>query len=357
MRDYLREVNYTITWELWPGKGRYFEGGEPHGARFTTYLNEPALEALNNHEGEMPDGAIIVKQNFTPDIVFDLNTIMYKVEGFDPENNDWFWAKIGARGDVQAEGRIAGCQTCHGGVKDNDFIFTSPLKAATEATGRGFFISKGCAACHGQDAQGSEIAPAVAGHSEAVVMRQVRNPRFRMPAFTAGQVSSEELEAIAHYISSLEGDAHAHVEPAEVTVAVEMHHWMALEGLKVHDTTEAIHHVQHIIELLGPGSHRTQMEATLESLQAGETHDPEHDIEGMLAGTAAPALTLVQLHLSQALVSLAIDDLADGQHHVAHAQEVADASQRDKLAETQLLLAQGEVRGAEHEIEELVSQE
>ncbi len=96
------------------------------------------------------------------------------------------------------------------------------------------------------------------------------------------------------------------------------------------------------------------MESALESLQAGETHDPEHDIEGMLAGTAAPTLTLLQLHLSQALVSLAIDDLVDGQHHVTHAQEVADTSQEDKLAETQLLLAQGDTRGAEHEIEELV---
>ena len=64
--------------------------------------------------------------------------------------------------------------------------------------GRRLFLSKGCAACHGQDAQGSEIAPAVPGHSEAVVKRQVRNPRLRMPAFTEDQVSNEELEAIAH---------------------------------------------------------------------------------------------------------------------------------------------------------------
>ncbi len=128
VRDYLSEVNYTLTWELWPGKGRYYEGGEPHGARFTTYLNEPALEALNGHAGEMPNGAIIVKQNFTPEIVFDLITVMYKVDGYNPENNDWFWAKIGANGDVQAEGQVVGCQACHGGAKENDFVFTSSLK-------------------------------------------------------------------------------------------------------------------------------------------------------------------------------------------------------------------------------------
>ena len=128
MREYLREVNYTLTWDLWPGKGKYFEGGEPHGARFTTYVNEPALEALNSHAGEMPNGAIIVKQNFTPEIILDLITVMYKVDGYNPENNDWFWAKIGAVGDVQAEGQLAGCQACQGSAKDNDFLFSSPLR-------------------------------------------------------------------------------------------------------------------------------------------------------------------------------------------------------------------------------------
>ena len=64
---FLQEVNYQDEWELWPGKGELYEGGEPHGALFTTYLNSIAFKALTEKAGSMPNGAIIVKENYTPD--------------------------------------------------------------------------------------------------------------------------------------------------------------------------------------------------------------------------------------------------------------------------------------------------
>ena len=99
------------------------------------------------------------------------------------------------------------------------------------------------------------------------------------------------------------------------------------------------------------------MEAILERLRVGEIHDPEHEIGRMLAGTAAPELTLLQLHLRQALVSLAIEDLTDAQHHVIHAQDVAGLSQEERIAVILLLLDQGNAQGAEHEIEEFLGEE
>lgn len=126
--DFLQESDYRQNWELWPGKGELYQGGEPHGALFTTYLNPIALDALEDLAGSIPNGGIIIKENYTPDAVFDLVTLMYKVDGFDDEYNDWFWAKIGAAGDVQAEGKLAGCQACHGGGRVNDFVLTGPLK-------------------------------------------------------------------------------------------------------------------------------------------------------------------------------------------------------------------------------------
>ena len=234
---------------------------------------------------------------------------------------------------------------------------TDTAVSTEEATGRELFISKGCGACHGHNAQGSEIAPALPGHSEAIVKRQVRNPRFRMPAFTENQIGDEELDAIARYIENLPAEGHAHPETIELTAAVEMHHWMALEALKGVDTTEGAHHVQHIIGLLKPGVHRTRMEAILEDLQAGETHGPEHEIEGMLAGTAAPELTLLHLHLKQALVALAVDDLADAQHHAAHVQELADVTQEQRIADILRFLDEGQEHGAEHEIEQLLAEQ
>ncbi len=179
-----------------------------------------------------------------------------------------------------------------------------------------------------------------------------------MPAFSVRQVTDDELEAIARFITELEGEGHLHAEvpPSELSVAVEMHHWMALESLKAASADDAIHHVGHIVELLEEGDHRHTMEAILVSLQGGETHGPEHDIEEMVAGTVVPGLTLSELHLRQTLVALAVADVADAQHHVSHFQETSNADELNRAAEILDLLDQGEVHDAEDEIRELLGE-
>ena len=190
-----------------------------------------------------------------------------------------------------------------------------------------------------------------------MVNRQVRDPRFRMPAFSESQITDAELDTIAGYITSLSGEDHAHPETIELTAAVEMHHWMALEALKADDRAEAVHHVNHTIELLDSGEHRQRMVAILESLEAAEIHEPEHEIEEMLAESASPGLTLFQLHLRQALVSLAVQDVADAQHHIIHAQALVDPANDGSVNEVLELLEQEELHRAEYEIEELVGVE
>jgi len=233
-------------------------------------------------------------------------------------------------------------------------------EAGSEVTvGHDLMIAKGCAACHGQNGEGSAIAPALAGHTEAQVKRQVRSPRFQMPAFSKEQVSDEELDAIIHYIASLESEGHAHAEAenAQLGVIVEMHHWMALEALKADVLEDAIHHVEHIIELLDEGEHQDRMKVIREELQVSNIHDAEHEIEEMLAGKAAPDLTLAQLHLRQALVALAVEGLADARHHVEHFRELVRAQKAQRAAEILELLGKSELHQAEHEIQELLGEE
>ena len=233
----------------------------------------------------------------------------------------------------------------------------TPLPVGEAAEGRTLFIARGCAGCHGVNAEGSAIAPALAGHSEAAVTRQVRTPRFQMPAFSEAQISDEELGEIAHYIAGLEGEGHLHAEGLELTARVEMHHWMALEAVKAGERTDAIHHVGHIIELLEEGEHRQRMEDILGSLEAGEIHDLEHEIEGMLAGTASPDLTLADLHLRQALAALVTEDVADVAHHVAHFQDLGGPEEAGAAAEILDLLNEGNLHDAEDEIRELLGEE
>lgn len=124
---YLQKVDYRSSWQLWPGKGELYAGREPHGMLLTTYLNPAAYEAVTNKAGSMPEGAIIVKENYMPDSTLAAVTTMYKVSGYDAENHDWFWTKFLADGSVEVEGRGQGCIACHGGQSDNDYIFTASL--------------------------------------------------------------------------------------------------------------------------------------------------------------------------------------------------------------------------------------
>lgn len=124
--SYLQEAKYS-EWEMWPGKEAFYPGTEPHGMLLTTYLNGPALQAATKKTG-MPAGAIVVKENYKPDKVLAAVTVMYKVEGYNPEAGDWFWGKYKADGAVEKEGPVGGCIKCHGSKADNDYIFLGPVK-------------------------------------------------------------------------------------------------------------------------------------------------------------------------------------------------------------------------------------
>lgn len=130
--------NYRENWAMWPGKVAYYKGKEPHGVLLTTYVNDVAYESIENKEGMMPYGSIIIKENYMPDKTLGAITVMHKIEGFNPDANDWFWVKFGQDGKVMTmemggmtmklAGKVPGCITCHGVQRSNDYVFTSSLK-------------------------------------------------------------------------------------------------------------------------------------------------------------------------------------------------------------------------------------
>ena len=77
----------------------------------------------------------------------------------------------------------------------------------------------------------------------------------------------------------------------------------------------------------------------------------------MVAGTVVPGLTLEDLHLRQALVALAVEDLSDAQHHIAHFQGTADAGDVGRATEILELFDGGIMQEVEHEIRELLGEE
>ena len=108
-------------------RGEVLGQGAPRNALITTYLNPSALDALMGKKGTMPEGAIIVKENYTSDGEFEAHTVMYKKAGFNPDHNDWFWLKVLEDGTIKEEGRSESCLACHGQVEVNDYVWSGPL--------------------------------------------------------------------------------------------------------------------------------------------------------------------------------------------------------------------------------------
>lgn len=129
---FLQGHNYR-TWSMWPGKSALYQGTEPHGALLTTYVNVRARQAIEGEAGSMPPGAVVVKENYMPDSTLAAVTVMYKVEGYDPEHGDWYWLKLNAgdaaesEGPIAAEGRVESCRECHAAQEANDYIMTGSL--------------------------------------------------------------------------------------------------------------------------------------------------------------------------------------------------------------------------------------
>jgi hypothetical protein len=147
--SYISQTRPYKQWGTWP-KDQWndfttlLKSGAPHGGVVRIYVNDIALNAARDFKGQLPEGAIIVKENYTghdPASPGDLDalTVMYKVKGYDPEHNDWFWLKVRPDGKVDAEGKVGMCYGCHAQEGNKDYVLRygfgsepAVISAATE---------------------------------------------------------------------------------------------------------------------------------------------------------------------------------------------------------------------------------
>ncbi len=130
----LQRITQTEPFEQWgrfPDAPGIIDSNLPHGPTSRVFISSEVEAALlADFTGQLPSGSIIVKENIgdDPAVTEAKLTVMWKVEGFDPDNNDWFWANLTPEGVFAAQGRIAACSACHGGVRSNDFLFVHQLQ-------------------------------------------------------------------------------------------------------------------------------------------------------------------------------------------------------------------------------------
>jgi cytochrome c553 len=204
--------------------------------------------------------------------------------------------------------------------------------------GKALFAEKGCIACHGPDALGTENGPALPGHTAEQVRRQVREPLSQMIRFTEEQVSDAELEKLVVYITSLAPPEAAAAMPEhehDMSTPAQAHLWMALTAFEADNSADTHHHLQHAIEVADEAQVEA-IQAMLDNLDGGDVHAIQHEMETVLAETQAlEKKGLRELHLELALSAIEAREMEDARHHVEHFIEAGN--KMDKLKGDQLL--------------------
>ncbi|SFP88317.1 cytochrome P460 family protein [Tranquillimonas alkanivorans] len=154
-----QEEDVTYAAQLWDdmveadlaGEGAVqsfpYPGTDPHGMMLETFYASATVEGHT--------GALIVKRNYGPEGVtvdqvlgapsehLGAVTVMFQREdGYDPETNNWFWAKYLPDGTLDrnpndmalaglvGKGADAGCIACHQGAGGEDYLFTTDADLA-----------------------------------------------------------------------------------------------------------------------------------------------------------------------------------------------------------------------------------
>ena len=120
------EESYS-RYAFWPGHEGIRRAQFPHGSFHRIYINRVLYDTLPSERELLPAGSVVVKEQFNGDKKKQSISVMAKIEGYNPQAGDWFWASYGLDGRPRVAGRVAGCIACHAGLKDNDYIMVRDI--------------------------------------------------------------------------------------------------------------------------------------------------------------------------------------------------------------------------------------
>jgi hypothetical protein len=118
------EISGYDSWEqLAPWTGIQ-PSTDVHGDYVQIWANTTAAATVQAAAGgDMPDGAITVKEGYSDEAGTSITaiTVMKKISGYDSANGDWFYARYTADGTLTAAGESAAgsCAGCHAAGQDS----------------------------------------------------------------------------------------------------------------------------------------------------------------------------------------------------------------------------------------------
>jgi hypothetical protein len=123
--EYITKESPYTEWGFWEDHQDILPGNSPHGPFHRVYVNDILLKA---ESAPVPFGSIQVKESFDANKNKTNITAMYKVEGFNPQAGDWFWARYTLDGKPGPAGKVSACIGCHGVKAANDYILVHTVQ-------------------------------------------------------------------------------------------------------------------------------------------------------------------------------------------------------------------------------------
>lgn len=128
--DLMDQIEDYEQWDHYAGLDTHFESGHPGDVWVIAYGNETGLEAVEQQQIPVPQGTVLVKEEYHEDGAEDpfAVTVMEKLSD---EQGDWYWLKADPELQQVVEGpegialegtEELGCINCHAAEEDNDFL-------------------------------------------------------------------------------------------------------------------------------------------------------------------------------------------------------------------------------------------
>ena len=117
--DLWTEIDGLDSWSQYEGWEGIVASSSVHGDFVQIWLNDAAMTAITAGD-EIPDGAILLKETYNDAEGTELKdiTVMKKVDGYNPDGSDWYWAQYLEDGTIQGAGSPDMCTGCHSSGED-----------------------------------------------------------------------------------------------------------------------------------------------------------------------------------------------------------------------------------------------
>ncbi len=119
--DLWNDIDGYSSWSQFEG----FEGVQVseavHGSYVQVWFNDVAVDHYTSGSGDMPDGAIVVKEGYSDEGETVTSITVMQKDATQP-NSGWFWANFSEAGDINLAGDQSGCYDCHSSGQDYNLV-------------------------------------------------------------------------------------------------------------------------------------------------------------------------------------------------------------------------------------------